>query len=166
MMRYFESFALGILIALTALIVQVSVSIFTEVLFRYDLTLETSIAMGFGGVVLFFAINALVEEIIRFSLIKKRVCSYVKNRMYPMLAHGALIGVGFWTSEVVLASFKDQSFFDLLLPTCTVLLIHTTLSIFMLFLLKKYQMIPCVAIIFTTAIIHTMCNMLLFVYTM
>ena len=165
-MRYIESFFLGTLTACTALFVQVFLSIFTEVLFAYDLTLQQSSAtIGFFGVLFFFFINATIEEVIRYVVIKKRVLTYLQKNINSIIFHGIFIGAGFWIFEITLAYFKDLSLLNLIPSMLLVFLTHVLLSIFFTFFLAQKKTISHTFLIIIAIFLHTISNSVLYILT-
>lgn len=165
-MRYIESIFLGILIACTALFAQVFLSVFTEVLFRYNLTLQQSSAIfGFFGVVFFFSINAAIEEILRYTVIKKRVLTYIQDDFRSIMLHGISIGAGFWFFELILVYFRDYSFSLVVTSTLPVLFIHVLLSTFFISFLRKKNGASDILIIIIAIILHVASNSILYICT-
>lgn len=164
-MRYIESFFLGILIACTALFIQVFLSIFTEVLLDYDLTLEQSATFGFFGVLVFFLINATVEEALRYTVIKKRILSYIQKTTKSIIFHGILFGAGFWIFEITLVYFRNQSLLDLLSSISFVFVIHVLLSIFFIFFITRKNSLSDIFVIITAILLHTLSNSILYIIT-
>lgn len=163
-LHYVESFILGFLIACAALILQVFLSVLVEIS-GHELSLPYAALHYFFGVALFFLIIATIEEILRFFIIKKRVLTYTKDSLRSILAHGSLIGCGFWLFEIILGFIKDPTIFSHPFSVISVLLIHVLTSVLLLFLLKKDHVLYSILALIAVITIHTIGNLILFFAT-
>ncbi|PID52740.1 MAG: hypothetical protein CR972_00500 [Candidatus Moraniibacteriota bacterium] len=166
MIRYFESLFLGPLIACTALIIQVFLSIFAEIFFAYDFTFQNSIQYGISIVFMFFLINALIEEVLRYIIIKKRIIIYTSDSssLNVIIVHGILLGCGFWLFELFLTYFKTPSLDEITSSLFITLIIHIISSIFLLHFIKKQTTIPDFVFVLLTVLIHTIGNGVLYFF--
>lgn len=159
-MRYIESFFLGVLIACTALITQVFVSIFMEIFFHHDFVL-TSHAQ-FIDVAGFFLIAAVIEELLRYIVIKKRVIIYVENTFSAIALYGAFLGIGFWSIELILGLTKNTALINDVFSLFTVLCIHVVASILLIAFVYRNKIIYDFFGILCTIIFHVSSNLILF----
>ncbi len=162
MIRYGESLGLGLLVACTALCVQVFVSVFTEIFLQHDFTLDASIAHGTAYVCIFFLLCATIEELLRYTVIKKRIATYTSDTLTAIISHGALVGCGFWVFEALLVYAKNTPPTDTLSSAPLALLIHVTTSIILLAVVKKYTFSTEILAIGIVITVHAVGNFALY----
>lgn len=163
-MKFVETLFLGTLIACTALIAQVFVTVIAELFFRTTLEfqyLPTDTLYHIGFLML---IAASIEETLRYLIIKKRTSQHVSD-ILSVLIHGSLLGIGFASFEMILALLGHTISISELFMIAPVFAIHITLSIFLLFFTKpKNETIREMPFLIISIILHTIGNLTLFYF--
>jgi len=163
-MKFIETFFLGILIACTALIAQVFITVIAELFFRTTFVFQYLSTDTLNYVVLLMLIAASIEELLRYLIIKKRTSLHITNGL-SIFIYGTLLGIGFTSFETLLALFSNTIFISKLFMIIPVLIIHITLSIFLLFFIKSKNKISQDApYIIASIILHTLGNLTLFYF--
>ncbi len=155
-----KSFAYGALIAVTALFAQVFVSVIIDIAWHHAFTLPAMAVYGTLGVAIFFLINGVIEEILRYIVVAKQLCTDTKQRIAALIVHGVLLGGGFWVCEWIFARFSTAAPNNLFAIICA-LCIHIVCSIMILVLCKKSSL-PRVVIIVCATAFHVCGNLMLY----
>ncbi len=161
-MTYGISFILGIIIAATALVLQVIGGIVSEV-FVHTAWQPSYVAETFSAALPTLLITACIEECVRVSMIAKKFLSVTLTPAATWW-HSASLGAGFWTTELTLRLLGTAPTSPLaaLLP----LLIHITASGIAIIILAQWRTVPVaarIAVALTGAIlIHSAGNALIF----
>lgn len=159
-MRYGESFLLGVLIAGTALILQVFVSFFMEIFFHQSLALTTTTTLM--STLIFFLITAMIEEFLRYAVIKKRIITYTDRTLTSIVLHGIALGSGFWFIELFLGLTKNATILELPLSLFAVLSIHVIASICLITIAQRNKIIFDIYGMLCVIIFHMCSNVFLF----
>jgi len=164
MMKFIETLFLGMLIACTALIAQVFVTVIAELFFRITFVFQYLPTDTLSHIILLMLAAATIEELLRYLIIKKRTSLHVSN-VSSVFIYGALLGIGFASFEALLALFDNTISISNLFMFAPVLIIHISLSIFLLFFIKSDNKISQDALyIVASIIIHTLSNLTLFYF--
>ncbi len=163
-MKFIETLFLGILIACTALIAQVFVTVIAELFFRTDITFQYLPTDSIWHIGLIMIIAASIEENLRYLIIKKRTSQHINN-ILSIFIHGSLLGIGFASFEMILALLSQSISTLAISMIISVFTIHITLSIFLLYFIKpKNQIITELPFLFISIIFHTLSNLALFYF--
>ena len=162
-MKFIGTLFLGIIIAFASLVVQVFITIISDIFFGIPITIQYSPDNTILYTLILITIAETIEEILRYIVIKKSIVSYTHPNMRDALIYGSLLGIGFAGFEIILLIFNQSLASISLLSILPVLIIHITLSIFLLYIATKKQSptrdIPYILI---AIIFHVLSNLLLF----
>ncbi len=163
-MKFIGTFFLGLLIAFGALITQVFFSVIAELFFRLDINFQYTASDTFAHTLILMLLASLIEEVLRYFALKKRICGYIQNKFKNVLIYGFLFGFGFTVFEIILASLSQlplQS--TTLIMFALVLMTHVFISsFFLLFIKKESKIISELHILIIAIIFHVMVNLILF----
>jgi hypothetical protein len=159
--RYIEVFFLGIFIACTALFLQVFVAFLIEILVHQNFSLDNIAQKEIIFVIVYFVINGLIEEALRLAVIKQRMVSILSEKIAHVIILSTLLGLGFWTFEIILNYFARTIDSQLIIIALPALFIHVAMSLLIVVCLqmKKYS-IQFVLILAT--FLHVLSNIILF----
>ncbi|HIP50382.1 MAG TPA: hypothetical protein EYG99_02945 [Candidatus Pacebacteria bacterium] len=163
-MKFIETLFLGILVACTALIAQVFITVIAELFFRTSLTFQYSFTDSLYHVGLLMAIAASIEEVLRYIIIKKRTIHHVSG-ISSIFVYGSLLGIGFASFEMFLALLGHTISIHDMFMIIPVFAVHITLSIFLLFFIKsENETVRDIPFLITSIILHTASNLTLFYF--
>ena len=163
-MKFIETLFLGVLIACTALIAQVFVTVIAELFFRTDVTFQYLPTDSIQHIGFIMIIAASIEEGLRYLIIKKRTSQHI-NDISSIFIHGLLLGIGFASFEMFLASLGQAISTSDISMIISVFAIHIVLSIFLLYFIKfKNKIITELPFLFISIIFHTLSNLVLFYF--
>ena len=163
-MKFIETLFLGILIACTSLIAQVFVTVIAELFFRTVFTFQYLPTDSIHHICVLMIVAASTEEILRYLIIKKRVSQHTSSILQTLI-HGFLLGSGFASFELFLASLNHTVSTSTISMFIPVFIIHIILSIFLLFFIKSTsKTIPDSLFLITSIILHTASNLSLFYF--
>jgi len=162
-MKLLWTFFLGIIIALTSLVTQVFVGVISDIFFDIPITIQYSLDDTILHVLILMTIAATIEESLRYIVIKKNIILYTKANMHDIIIQGVLFGTGFFGFEIMLLVFNQPLSSISLISILPVLIIHITLSIFLLYTAKRKQTLSYdMPYIFIAIIFHICSNFFLF----
>ncbi len=163
-MRKWESFILGISIACVALFAQVFISVICEIFLHMSYVVQYDTHASLRMILPSMVIAASIEEILRMSITKGRINHYISSTTSSLITHGILLGLGFGFFELILLYMRDYNSFNVSLYVLYPFCVHVILSIFFLFVFRKYpRNIPISIIALACAIlIHTIGNSIIF----
>jgi RsiW-degrading membrane proteinase PrsW (M82 family) len=159
MLKIIESFVWGIIVAFTALILENFIEILFEIFFpQINFNFQyTDPSHSFTLIIISILTVAIIEESLKFIILKKRIFNDLTNHF---VLTGALLGFGFATFEVLLASQKSEFFTDIsinfILATIT---LHVILGIFSALGLAKFSKYYIMILAFVI-ILHTSFNLI------
>lgn len=162
-MKLIGTFFLGIVIALASLVVQVFVGVISEIFFGTYIAIQYSPTDTILHIIILMVIAATIEELLRYIAIKKNTVFYTDTTIRNIMLYGTLLGAGFASFEIILVTF-GQSFATIsLLSIVPVLMIHITLSIFLLYIAtKKQTLLRDMPYVIIAIVFHVLSNFLLF----
>ena len=161
-MKFIEAFFLGLLIACTSLISQVFFTVIAELFFRFNLNFEYTLDDSIMYITLTILIAATIEELLRYIVIKKRMCTD-SHPIATTLIQGIFLGFGFTLFEIILVSLSTSIVNIPITMILPVLTMHITLSIFLLFTIKPNQSKSKDTLYILLAIVfHTIGNLLIY----
>ncbi len=163
-MRFIETLFLGIIIACTALIAQVFVTVIAELFFRTNITFQYLPTDPVWHIGLVMIIAASIEESLRYLIIKKRTSQHINN-ILSIFTHGSLLGSGFASFEMFLTLLNHTVSVSNMYMIISVFIIHIALSIFLLYFIKpKSTFVTEIPFLFTSIILHAFGNLILFYF--
>lgn len=161
MQHYIISFCLGMIIALMALILQVTSTMLMEIFFGMPYALQYGDTLSTQTWSL-LTIAACTEEIIRFAIITKRMPLLPKNVSATL--HGILLGSGFWFIEMCLHYVKNSAD-TFTLSAIIPLVIHIVISICICHSILRFprHITISIAVLISAILLHIAGNLIIFV---
>lgn len=157
-MKILQSFSLGILAAIAALIAQQFAIVLWQLFFgaTYDISWSQNLALSMSA---FLPIAVLIEEVMKYIVISQRIEYYTYGR--SVMLHAILMGLGFALTEIALIAF-NVGFINLLQPEILgIILVHITtagLIGYSVALYPRHTISRIFIILFGTSLIHSLYN--------
>lgn len=162
-MKYIESLTWGFIIALTALILEVFCEIIFKDILGFSAFTFQYAELAFPLSWLIIILVATIEESLKFTMFWKRILLYIKNQ--SLILHGALFGLGFALTEIILAHYNNTLPLIPLWSITTVTLTHILLGILLLKGIAKIQKKYIIVLITCIILIHAGVNIAILAFS-
>lgn len=156
-MKYIESFFWGMIVALSALFLEVFLQVILNDVFKFSFFSIHYEELSFSSVLISILIIAVVEESLKLVIFWKRILLFVKS-YYEVVFLGFLLGFGFFSFEIILAFYNQSLFLLNFWQILVVFLIHTVLGILALVGLAKFSKNYIIIVLFLISFLHFLGN--------